>query len=393
MVEKNIALDPIELTAELIRCRTITPDEGGALVILQDILTKANFSCTRLDKNGVSNLFARWGKSKNGPSLCFNGHIDVVPTGDLQLWSQHPFSGKIENGLIYGRGATDMKSAVASFVAASLKFLEQTSPKGSIVIAITSDEEGPATDGTRAILDWMNKNNEKIDHCLVGEPTSSKVLGDTIKIGRRGSITLMISVSGLQGHVAYPEKATNPIPPMTYLLESLIEEPLDTGNKHFEPSSLVVTSIDTGNKADNIIPSSISSKVNIRYNDLQSKDSILVWIQNKIDVIRNKYDVKISLRYRNSAEPFIIKDRKFPDLLKSAIHRELNINAVTSTSGGTSDARFIKDVCPVLEFGLIGEKMHKIDESIEVTQISALTETYLKFIELYFAQFESFKTK
>ena len=203
----------------------------------------------------------------------------------------------------------------------------------------------------------------------------------------------MISVSGLQGHVAYPEKATNPIPPMTYLLESLIDEPLDTGNKHFEPSSLVVTSIDTGNKADNIIPSSISSKVNIRYNDLQSKDSILVWIQNKIDVIKNKYDVKISLRYRNSAEPFIIKDRKFPDLLKSAINRELNINAVTSTSGGTSDARFIKDVCPVLEFGLIGEKMHKIDESIEVTQISALTKTYLKFIELYFAQFESFKTK
>ena len=380
-------IDPIQLTTDLINCPSVTPEEGGALILLEAILTKANFKCQRIDRNGIPNLFARWGSPVSGSTFCFNGHTDVVPPGDLELWDSNPFKARNDGSFIYGRGAVDMKSAVAAFVAASLTYLNNSKPKGSIAIAITGDEEGKAKDGTKAILEWMKKNNEVIDHCIVGEPTSTTIVGDIIKIGRRGSLTVTFTAIGLQGHVAYPDKAINPIPAITDLIRTLTEKPLDSGNKYFDPSSLVVTTIDTNNKTTNLIPGKIKSTINIRYNDLHSSSTLLNWLKSITSNIEKKYDLKIQIQEQLSGEPFVTKPDKFSNLIKSAIVKEQNISPNFSTSGGTSDARFIKNYCPVVEVGLIGQTMHKVNERVEIKQIHQLSSIYNEILSSYFRAF------
>ena len=257
-------VDPVQLTADLIRCPSVTPVEGGAIVLLQDLLTGAGFVCTRVDRGGVANLFARWGQGRNGRTFGFNGHTDVVPVGDTAAWSVDPFGAEIRDGVLYGRGATDMKSGVAAFAAAAIDFVRETPPDGSVVLAITGDEEGLATDGTVALLDWMKANNETIDHCLVGEPTCPEHIGDMMKIGRRGSMTAHFTVSGKQGHSAYPHRALNPLPAMVRLMDRLASHVLDEGTQHFDASTLAITTIDTGNPANNVIPAQCRGTVNIR---------------------------------------------------------------------------------------------------------------------------------
>ena len=380
-------IDPTQLTIDLINCPSVTPQEGGALILLDSILTKANFKCQRIDRNGIPNLFARWGSSLSGSTFCFNGHTDVVPPGDLELWKSKPFEARNEDGFIYGRGAVDMKSAIAAFVAASVTYLNTLEPKGSIVLAITGDEEGKAKDGTKAILDWMKENNEIINHCVVGEPTSTNVVGDTVKIGRRGSLSINFTAIGLQGHVAYPNDAVNPIPAIMDLIKSLSEESLDAGNEYFDPSSLVVTTIDTNNTTTNLIPGKIKSTINIRFNDLHSSNSLLVWLKKVTSKIENKYQLKIQMQEQISGEPFITKPGQFSNLIKSSIEKQLNVTPRFSTSGGTSDARFIKDCCPVVEIGLIGETMHKVNERVEIEHIKQLTSIYNEILTSYFKNF------
>ena len=377
-------VDPVKLAIDLIKCPSVTPKESGTLSIIETVLIEGGFTCNRIERNGVSNLFARWGHSDNGLSLCFNGHIDVVPAGDPNSWSKDPFGGEIKDGILFGRGAADMKSGVAAFVAASINFVQEEKPAGSLVLTISGDEEGPAKDGTKAILDWMKKRDEKIDHCIVGEPTSKKILGDCIKIGRRGSINLQFTAHGVQGHVAYPEKTLNPITAMTSLLHALMQKPLDAGSDYFAPSSLNVTTIDTGNSAVNVIPEKVSSAINIRFNDNHDENSIIQWVQSEMDITTKKTGVNFQLQYRVSAEPFITPPGTFSDLISKTIERELRVETTLSTSGGTSDARFIKDWCPVVEVGLVGETMHKVDENIEIIQIQALSSLYQKILWEYF---------
>jgi len=377
-------LNPVKITADLIKCPSVTPVEGGALVLIDELLSKAGFYCTRIDRNGISNLFARWGDPESGSTFCFSGHTDVVPPGDINSWSFHPFSGDEKAGYLYGRGATDMKSAVAAFISAAVNYVETSPPTGSIVLAITGDEEGEAKDGTLAILKWMEENNERINHCLVGEPTSKNLLGDTLKIGRRGSLTAKFTVIGLQGHVAYPEKAINPIPSLTKLLLELSKKPLDKGSTHFDPSSLVITTIDTGNSTNNVIPEKTNATINIRFNNLHSAKSLTAWLRRKANKVSKDFGVQIKIEESISAQPFICEPGKLSTLVVDAIKTELKIDPILSTSGGTSDARFIQKYCPVVEFGLVGTSMHKTDEHVEIKQIHNLERVYYKVLKEYF---------
>lgn len=379
-----VKIDPVKLTADLIRCNSVTPNEGGALVLLENILSNHGFRCTRIIRNNITNLFARWGKAENGLTFCFNGHTDVVPTGDLKWWSSDPFSAKKKNGYMFGRGATDMKSGVAAFVAAAIDYCHANNPNGSVTLAITGDEEGKATDGTLAIMDWMKKNNEHINHCLVGEPTSKLLLGDTIKIGRRGSLTIKFTAVGRQGHTAYPEKARNPLQGLTRLLFNLINSPLDSGSDQFDPSSLEITSVDTGNLATNVIPESSVAIVNIRYNTLHTSDSLLNWLKKEVAKIEKLSGITFSLTSNVSALPFLSDTSKFSSIIAKTIKEELNIETSLSTSGGTSDARFLHELCPVVEFGLVGSSMHQTDENVEIKQINELTNVYYKILQNYF---------
>ena len=379
--------NPVEITSNLIKCRSVTPEDGGAIELIEKILLNSGFNCTRINRNGISNLFARWGKAENGSTFCFNGHTDVVPPGAIDSWTHKPFSAVEENGYLYGRGAVDMKSAVAAFVSASIQYVETYKPQGSIVITITGDEEGEAKDGTLAILSWMKENNEHIDHCLVGEPTSKEYLGDTIKIGRRGSMTIKFTAFGLQGHVAYPEKAVNPLPALAKLLIKLEKKSLDSGSEFFDPSSLVITSIDTGNLANNVIPEKGMATINIRFNNLHSELSLKKWIRKKIRKVVKKTGVNIDLEVKVSAQPFLSKPEDFSKIVSSVIKAETNIDPSFSTSGGTSDARFIQEYCPVVEFGLVGKTMHKTDENVEIKQIEQLNTIYQKILKSYFHNF------
>ena len=383
--KKNLnKIDPVKLTADLINCPSVTPNEGGALTLVEKILSSEGFRCNKIVRNGITNLFARWGKADDGLTICFNGHTDVVPPGDINSWSSDPFSARIRDGYIYGRGATDMKSALAAFISATSSYLEKNKPSGSIVFAITGDEEGQAKDGTLAIIDWMKSNGEHIDHCLVGEPTSDLVLGDTIKIGRRGSVTVKFTAMGLQGHTAYPEKAKNPLSALINLLSNISRLPLDDGSIQFEPSSLVITTIDTGNMASNVIPETSSASINIRFNNLHSPRSILSWLEKETLKIERDSEISFHIKSNVSAIPFLSDPGEFSDIITKSIKDELNIKPVLSTSGGTSDARFLQELCPVVEFGLVGETMHKTDEHVEIDQINKLTRVYNKIIENYF---------
>jgi len=378
-------IDPVKLTQDLIRCPSVTPDEGGALVLLAGLLERAGFTCTRIDRNGTANLFARWGQGKNGRTFGFNGHTDVVPVGDKAAWSVDPFGGEIRDGILYGRGATDMKSGVAAFAAAAIDFVTDTPPDGSVVLTITGDEEGVATDGTTAILDWMNAKGETMDHCLVGEPTCPETLGDMMKIGRRGSMTAQFTVTGVQGHSAYPHRANNPLPAMVRLMDRLASHELDTGTDHFDASTLAITTIDTGNPATNVIPAESKSTVNIRFNDSHSGASLSDWLQAEADKIATEFGIKIAMQVKISGESFLTEPGELSALIAQSVKTVTGITPEPSTTGGTSDARFVKNHCPVVEFGLVGKTMHAVDERVSVEDIKGLKAIYSEILRGYFA--------
>ena len=377
--------DPVKLTADLIRCPSVTPVEGGALVLLETVLAGAGFDCTRVDRGTTANLFARWGRQGANRSFGFNGHTDVVPVGDRAAWTQDPFGAAVVDGWMYGRGATDMKSGVAAFVAAAVDFVHETPPDGAVIIAITGDEEGDATDGTVALLEWMAAHGERMTHCLVGEPTCPDQLGDMMKIGRRGSLTCHITATGVQGHSAYPHRAKNPLHAMVRLLDQLADHDLDQGTAHFDASTLAITTIDCGNPAGNVIPARARATVNIRFNDAHSGVSLSVWLQAAAALVQADTGVTLDLTIKVSGESFITPPGDLSALVARAVQAETGRSPVASTTGGTSDARFVKDHCPVIEFGLVGRTMHQVDERVEVAQIGALKSIYARILRDYFA--------
>lgn len=378
-------VDPVALTADLVRCPSVTPSEGGALVLLEKVLTQGGFTCTRVDRGGICNLYARWGRQGANRTFGFNGHTDVVPLGDEAAWTMPPFGAEIKDGFLYGRGATDMKSGVAAFAAAALDFVADTPPDGAIVLAITGDEEGDALDGTTALLDWMAANNETMSVCLVGEPTCPDVMGEAMKIGRRGSMAAFFTVTGVQGHAAYPHRAQNPMPAMARLMDVLSSRVLDEGTAHFDPSSLQVLTIDTGNPATNVIPAQSKATVNIRFNDTHTSAALTAWMQEEADQVAADFGVKIAMRVKVSGESFVTPPGELSDLIAGAVEAETGRKPELSTSGGTSDARFVKDHCPVVEFGLVGKTMHQVDERVEVAQIGQLKAIYTRILRAYFA--------
>jgi succinyl-diaminopimelate desuccinylase len=377
--------DPVALTAALVRCPSVTPAEGGALVLLEDVLTKGGFTCTRVDRGGISNLYARWGRQGANRTFGFNGHTDVVPLGDEAAWTMPPFGAEIKDGFLYGRGATDMKSGVAAFAAAAIDFVKETPPDGAVVLAITGDEEADALDGTTALLDWMKANNEAMSVCLVGEPTCPSVMGEAMKIGRRGSMTAFFTITGQQGHAAYPHRAKNPMPAMARLMDVLSSRVLDEGTEHFDPSSLQVLTIDTGNPATNVIPAQTKATVNIRFNDTHTGAALTAWMQDEADKVATAFGVKVDMRIKISGESFVTPPGDLSDLIGKAVEAETGRKPELSTSGGTSDARFVKDHCPVVEFGLVGKTMHQVDERVEVAQIGQLKAIYTRILTDYFA--------
>ncbi|MFM7655707.1 MAG: succinyl-diaminopimelate desuccinylase [Paracoccaceae bacterium] len=378
-------VDPAALTAALIRCNSVTPAEGGALVLLQDLLESAGFACTRVDRGGIANLYARWGAKGANKSFGFNGHTDVVPVGDIAAWTRDPFGAEVVDGWMYGRGATDMKSGVAAFAAAAVDFVRQTPPDGAVILAITGDEEDVATDGTVALLDWMATQGERMTHCLVGEPTCPNEMGEMMKIGRRGSMTCWFTAAGVQGHSAYPHRAKNPMSALVKLLARLEEKPLDEGTAHFDASTLAITTIDCGNPANNVIPAKGTATVNIRFNDLHSGASLSDWLRRHAAAVQAETGVEITARISISGESFLTPPGDFSALVAGAVQAETGRVPEYSTSGGTSDARFVKDHCPVVEFGLVGRTMHQVDERVEVAQIHQLKAIYGRILKDYFA--------
>lgn len=378
-------VDPVALTADLVRCPSVTPEEGGALIVLETHLRAGGFDCWRVDRGGICNLYARWGRQGANRTFGFNGHTDVVPVGNPADWTHPPFSAATVDGWMYGRGTTDMKSGVAAFAAAAIDFVAETPPDGAVVLAITGDEEGDAQDGTTALLDWMAARGEAMSVCLVGEPTCPDTLGDAMKIGRRGSLTVWFTVRGVQGHAAYPHRARNPLPAMARLIDTLSSHDLDAGTAHFDPSTLAVVTIDTGNPATNVIPAQCTAAVNVRFNDAHTSQSIVDWMGEQAGIVAAAFDVDIDLRVKVSGESFLTPPGALSDLVANAVAAETGRRPALSTSGGTSDARFVKDHCPVVEFGLVGKTMHQVDERVEVAQIVALKSIYKRILADYFA--------
>lgn len=387
---KNTPNDPVSMLQQLVRCPSVTPNEGGALAAVQDWLQQAGFKCQRLvfsdaGTPDVDNLFA-WAGTGKGPHLCFAGHTDVVPQGDESIWSHPPFAAEIKDGYLYGRGATDMKGSVAAFAAATLDYVrEMGPPKGTISFLITGDEEGPAINGTVKVLQWMKDNGQVPDHCLVGEPSCAEALGDTIKIGRRGSLSFVIIVEGRQGHAAYPHKADNPIPKLARLVERLASSKLDDGNEHFDPSSLAFTSFDVGNPAGNVIPSKATLKFNIRYSTEHDYASLKAWVASHVEALTAELGGRWTTSFTEGAEAFITEPGAFVGMVQDAVEAETGLVPKLSTSGGTSDARFIKDYCPVLEFGPTNATIHQTDERISVEELKATTRIYRRLLDSYFA--------
>lgn len=379
-------IDPIRLTCDLIRKASVTPKDDGALDVLEERMKAIGFRCVRLKfeepgTDPVDNLYARWGAGE--PAFCFAGHTDVVPAGDPDEWSAPPFDPTEKDGALYGRGAADMKGAIAAFAAAAERTIARK-PKGSIVFLITGDEEGPAVNGTKKILRWMEERGERISHCLVGEPSSSETLGDMIKIGRRGSANCWLTVFGAQGHVAYPARAKNPIPALLKKLLTLSETPLDDGCEHFQPSSLQITDIHVGNPASNVIPAKAAARFNIRFNPNWTGESLEAYLRRTLDESAAAAGVRYELSVICSGDAFLTADDKFLNLVASAIRDKTGLDPDLSTSGGTSDARFIKGVAPVCEFGLVGKTIHKVDEYAPIADILALTEIYESILACYF---------
>ncbi|MEM7225726.1 MAG: succinyl-diaminopimelate desuccinylase [Pseudomonadota bacterium] len=379
-------VDCIELTRDLIRCPSVTPAEGGALTLLQERLEPLGFACHRLvfEETGfapVDNLYARLGDG--GPNLCYAGHTDVVPVGDTAAWSCDPFAAELRDGVVIGRGAVDMKGSIAAFVAAAAAFLENRDGAfdGSISLLITGDEEADAVNGTRKVLDWLAERGEKLDACLVGEPTSAQALGDTVKIGRRGSLTGKLTLRGTQGHTAYPQLADNPLHHLVRLLDQLARTPLDDGSTHFPPSSLQLTTIDCGNPASNVIPAEATAAFNIRFNDHHSGAVLEQRLRDLL--VESGCDHDLSIRI--SGESFLCPPGPFSDLVCRAVAQVTGESPELSTTGGTSDARFIKDHAPVAELGLLNATAHKVDEQVPLEHLERLTAIYLALLKGYFA--------
>lgn len=377
-------IDPVSLTADLVRCASVTPADEGALDILQDLLKGAGFDCCWADRGGIRNLFARWGPKGHAKTFGFNGHTDVVPVGDAAAWTKPPFGAEIEDGVLYGRGSTDMKSGVAAFAAAAVDFVTHSPPDGAIILAITGDEEGDALDGTTALLAHMDSAGERMDVCLVGEPTCPDTMGEMIKIGRRGSMTAWIKVIGKQGHSAYPHRALNPLPAMMRLMDRLARRELDKGTDHFDASTLAIVTVDTGNPATNVIPKECRAAVNIRFNDAHTGASLSAWIQDETAAIEAEFGVTTDLRIKISGESFITPPGPLSDLVAKAVTAETGVTPVLSTTGGTSDARFVKNHCPVVEFGLVGQSMHQVDEHVRTDHIVQLKAVYTRILQDYF---------
>jgi succinyl-diaminopimelate desuccinylase len=381
--------DPLAIARDLVRCRSVTPDEGGALGFLQGLLAQAGFTVHRavFDEPGtapVDNLYARVGLAK--PNLLFAGHTDVVPPGNEASWSHPPFAGEIDGDTLYGRGAVDMKGGIACFVAAALDYLAAVGgrPKGSISFLITGDEESVAVNGTIKLLKWAAERGETFDHCILGEPSNVATVGDTIKAGRRGSLNGTLIVSGRQGHVAYPERADNPIRGLVTLITAL-QTPLDEGSELFAPSNLEFTSIDVGNPTVNLIPGEARARFNIRYNDRHNRAALKALVERRAETAAaGRVHYAIDWQPSN-ADVFVTKPGPFTELAVAAIAEVTGHKPKLSTSGGTSDARFIKDYCPVLEFGLVGQTMHAVDECTPIADLVTLTAVYRRIIEKYFA--------
>lgn len=381
-----MTIDPVALTQDLIRCPSVTPADAGALDVLQKVMESMGFTCRRLvfgeaGTDPIDNLYARLGTAS--PNFCFAGHTDVVPVGDAAAWTTDPFGAEIINGKLYGRGTSDMKGAIAAFTAAVKSFLDRNgTPDGSISLLITGDEEGPSINGTRKVLDWMQANGEVIDACLVGEPTNPRVLGEMMKIGRRGSVTATLTAYGAQGHVAYPHLADNPLPRLTKALSMLADSPLDEGTAHFQPSTLAITTIDVGNPASNVIPAKGTARFNIRFNDLHTPKSLEAHISDVLEEVGGAWDLKMAV----SGEAFLTPPGALVATVAGAVKAVTGREPELSTSGGTSDARFIKNVCPVVEFGLVGQTMHKVDEHVDVADIHTLAAIYDRVLADFFGK-------
>ncbi len=377
------AIDAVELTRALIRCASITPLEAGVLGVLQAALEKSGFTCRRMDfseagTEPVANLYANIGSGP--PHFCFAGHVDVVPVGDRKAWTVDPFGAELIDGTIYGRGASDMKGAIATFLAAAAPFAASLK-RGTISLLITGDEEGDAVNGTRKMLEQLAREGVKFDACVVGEPSNKNKFGDMIKIGRRGSMTGRLTVHGIQGHIAYPHLADNPVHRLGKMIAGLTAEPLDNGNKHFEASSLQFYTADVGNKTNNLIPAQATAAFNIRFNDGHTSASLKQWVTQRLDQVGGRYD----LTWRVSGEAFFTPPGALSELVSNAVRDTVGATPELSTTGGTSDARFIRAYCPVVEFGLVSQTMHKVDERAAVADLAALGKVYRLILERFFA--------
>jgi succinyl-diaminopimelate desuccinylase len=370
--------DPLPLAQKLIRCNSVTPADGGSQDVLAAALRGLGFTIHRLRYGEIENIFARLGTE--GPHFCFAGHTDVVPVGAVN-WRDNPFGGEIRDGVLYGRGACDMKGAIAAFVAGVARHLENGAPKGSISFLITGDEEGPAVDGTVKVLEWMKAHDQIPDFCLVGEPTCPARLGDMVKIGRRGSVNFRIELHGTQGHVAYPHRADNPVHRLVSAMQALTAAPIDAGTDWFEPSTLQLTSLDVGNTATNVIPPSARAALNIRFNDKHSGASLIAWVKATLARYAERFDVEASI----SGESFVTQPGPMVDILRGAIVGATGIEPKLDTGGGTSDARFIATYCPVAEFGLVGATMHQTDERVPVGELRDLARIYRDVIAAFLA--------
>jgi succinyl-diaminopimelate desuccinylase len=380
-----MSLDPVAFTRALVRRPSITPADEGAMGLVKDELTRLGFRCRRLRFGEVENLYARRGEA--GPNLCFAGHTDVVPPGDPAAWRADPFAAEVIDGVLIGRGAADMKSAIAAWIAAVERTLARSEPNGSLSLLITGDEEGRAIDGTRKVVELLKAEGERIDHCLVGEPSSVASLGDVIKVGRRGSLNVWITVEGRQGHVAYPDRAANPIPVLLTLLDRLRTRKLDEGYPSFPPSNLEITTVDVGNPATNVIPARAHGRFNIRFNPSHTGADLMPWIEAEARTLEAESGQTITLEMLHSGDAFLTEPGPFIDLVCDAIEATVGARPDANTTGGTSDARFIRALCPVVELGPVGQTIHQVDERIPVEEIERLTDLYATVIARYFERF------
>ncbi|HQT54141.1 MAG TPA: succinyl-diaminopimelate desuccinylase [Phenylobacterium sp.] len=380
-------IDPVALTQDLIRRPSVTPADAGAMDIVQQTLQGLGFACRRMKFGEIENLYARYGTAS--PNLCFAGHTDVVPVGDAAAWSSEAFAAEIIDGVLIGRGSVDMKSGVAAFAAACAKAIAAGQVAGSLSFLITGDEEGIATHGTKMVVQALKAEGEIIDHCVVGEPSSAETFGDMIKIGRRGSINVEIVVEGVQGHVAYPHRAANPVPVLVALLHRLSETELDTGFLGFQPSNLEVTTVDVGNATTNLIPAAAKARLNIRFNPNHTGQSLADWIEGEAREALAGFQGNIVVTPSISGEAFLTEPGPFTDVVAAAVADITGKGPELSTTGGTSDARFIRALCPVVELGLVGKTMHAVDERAPVEEIRQLQAVYERLIERYFQAFKA----